>query len=655
MDPTAAHGATRRSITWTASAIGLLGLGLGLATDAAAETVVSNLGETPSGTESAVLGQWFAGPFVTDGRSYELTSVTFTLDPGQFPEPQVSFARVYEDDGTGAPGALLTELVNPGGLAFGPPGDYLFAAPGGVVLDPNTRYLVSLGSQVPPPGAADQRAGWAYSSSAASAGPGSMPGGAFRSFDGGASWALPNPQRYLLFAVEAHVIVQDSGCVASTDAEIHALIDTLRTAGSAIAIDGSDADWTLFPMFSDAPGDLPGNPGQDLVAGAFAPLSDRVEILARTAGAPDQTAGAFAVQLELLGGPAADVQIILDPVTGQHTVILVDVQNQPILPPAGTISDPSFQIAFGADFIEVEIPYALLIPFLPDLALPDQRSWARAGFASLGGFAIIDFGPGTSSYRLLPTPYTLDPPLPANPNAPLSLALPVAGEWLVSQGAFGEFSHQTYWAYDFHIVDQSFSFSSPPGSLNNADYYAFGEPLFAPADGIVTQAVGSNPDVPPLDPMAAPFNIVALDVGSGFDVSMLHERQNSVIVNVSDPVLVGDPLAEVGNSGFSTSAHVHLEINEAGAPLGASVRGVELENVRVALNPAGGDPWARVCASWEVREGFLVRTFGPPADVPALGATALASLFALLGGAGCLALRRQSERGISAASRRRTP
>jgi hypothetical protein len=54
----------------------------------------------------------------------------------------------------------------------------------------------------------------------------------------------------------------DSNCVQSTDAEIYTLIDSLRTAGAAISIDGNDSDWSVFPNFPDAIDDVPDIPGQ---------------------------------------------------------------------------------------------------------------------------------------------------------------------------------------------------------------------------------------------------------------------------------------------------------------------------------------------------------------------------------------------------------
>ena len=424
----------------------------------------------------------------------------------------------------------------------------------------------------------------------------------------------------------------DSGCAQSTDAELYTLIDTLRTAGAAISIDGNDSDWSAFPSFPDAIDDLPGNPGQEIVSGSIAPLADRIKLFARTAGLPTQTDGAFAVALEMLGSPSLEVQILLNPVTDVHVVIFFNLQNQPILPPTITVGPGSaIAIAFGADFIEVDIPYSVLTPFFPDLGLSAQRSWVRGGIGSTTALgAPLDIGPGTTSFRLVPTPYDLDPALPATANVPRQLSLPLQGQWLISQGAFGPLSQSGGWAYDFAAIDTSFNVSSPPGSMNNLEYYSFGEPILAPDAGTVVQAIGTNPDVTPptFDPLA-PFNIVEIDIGVGLSVSMLHERQNSVSVNVNDNVTEGQQVAEVGNSGQSTSAHLHMEINEAGGPLSSSIRGIELTDVRVSLNPVANDPWSRECAVWEIRSGFMVESL-PPAPAPTVPLSGPAGLVLLV-------------------------
>lgn len=175
-----------------------------LASPAAAQPLVSNTAESTDGQNFAVLSQWFAAPFVTDAAPRELTAVTVEIDPFQFPQNTVPFARIYADDGSGFPGAWIADLVNPPGLtASDPPGLYTFAAAAPVELAASTRYFVSLGSQIGGPGEPDQRANWAYTLSTASSGAGAMPGGSFFSSNQGASWTNPNPTRNPKFEVEA--------------------------------------------------------------------------------------------------------------------------------------------------------------------------------------------------------------------------------------------------------------------------------------------------------------------------------------------------------------------------------------------------------------------------------------------------------------------
>ncbi len=83
--------------------------------------------------------------------------------------------------------------------------------------------------------------------------------------------------------------------------------------------------------------------------------------------------------------------------------------------------------------------------------------------------------------------------------------------------------------------------------------------------------------------------------------------------------------------------------NLQGASLGASIRGVELTNVRVSLNPFPSDPWQRECAAWEIRSGFLVESLpAPPVLVPGLGHIGIIMLGAVVVGAGVIEVRRRS-------------
>lgn len=88
------------------------------------------------------------------------------------------------------------------------------------------------------------------------------------------------------------------------------------------------------------------------------------------------------------------------------------------------------------------------------------------------------------------------------------------------------------------------------------DYVADnGTPIYAAAAGIVAQAE-KTPDY---------GNIVKLDHGSGLETRYAHASK--LLVKVGERVDRGQPIAEVGNSGRSTGAHLHFEVRLNGVAL----------------------------------------------------------------------------------------
>lgn len=88
------------------------------------------------------------------------------------------------------------------------------------------------------------------------------------------------------------------------------------------------------------------------------------------------------------------------------------------------------------------------------------------------------------------------------------------------------------------------------------DYMAeVGTPILAVADGIVTQAE-STPDY---------GNIVKVDHGSGLETRYAHASR--LLVKAGDRVARGQLIAEVGNTGRSTGAHLHFEVRLNGVAL----------------------------------------------------------------------------------------
>lgn len=104
-------------------------------------------------------------------------------------------------------------------------------------------------------------------------------------------------------------------------------------------------------------------------------------------------------------------------------------------------------------------------------------------------------------------------------------------------------------------------------------YHIFGDPVFAVADGVVTEARDGLPEqVPGALPAGLPIeqadgNYVTLDIGGGAFVLYAHLRLNSVRVRAGDRVQRGDQIGEVGNSGNSQAPHLHLQVTDSPASL----------------------------------------------------------------------------------------
>ena len=82
-----------------------------------------------------------------------------------------------------------------------------------------------------------------------------------------------------------------------------------------------------------------------------------------------------------------------------------------------------------------------------------------------------------------------------------------------------------------------------------------GSPIYAAADGIVEQAE-STPDY---------GNIVKVDHGAGLETRYAHVSR--ALVKAGDRVAKGQLIAEVGNTGRSTGAHLHFEVRLNGVAL----------------------------------------------------------------------------------------
>lgn len=107
----------------------------------------------------------------------------------------------------------------------------------------------------------------------------------------------------------------------------------------------------------------------------------------------------------------------------------------------------------------------------------------------------------------------------------------------------------------------------------NENYWCYGQPVHAVADGTVTETVDRYPDNQPgvlpkeVTVEGAPGNHVILQIGEGQYVLFAHLKAGSVRVHVGDKIKRGDVIGQVGNSGNSSGSHLHLHVMDRNSAL----------------------------------------------------------------------------------------
>ena len=172
---------------------------------------------------------------------------------------------------------------------------------------------------------------------------------------------------------------------------------------------------------------------------------------------------------------------------------------------------------------------------------------------------------GKISGLRLTAPQTQKPPNTARNQTKLSL--PFKGEWFVFWG--GDTAERNYhqdspnqrFAFDIVKTDASGKTHSGAGAKNE-DYYAFGQEIVAPAGGTVVYVVDGIHDNAPgeMNRMFAPGNTVVIKHAENEYSLLAHFKQNSIRVRVGDKVTRGQLLGLCGNSGNSTEAHLHFQV-----------------------------------------------------------------------------------------------
>jgi len=140
---------------------------------------------------------------------------------------------------------------------------------------------------------------------------------------------------------------------------------------------------------------------------------------------------------------------------------------------------------------------------------------------------------------------------------------PFWGEWTMTQGHNGEYTHIGDWgkAFDFMIVD-SYSKTYKTTGLTCEDYYCYNKPILSPADGIVEEVIDNIEDnkIGSVNTVNNWGNSVVIRHAPGLYSQVSHLKKGSAKIKKGDSVKRGDVLAFCGNSGRSPEPHLHFQM-----------------------------------------------------------------------------------------------
>ena len=169
-----------------------------------------------------------------------------------------------------------------------------------------------------------------------------------------------------------------------------------------------------------------------------------------------------------------------------------------------------------------------------------------------------------AGFRITPPP--VEKPKNTSRNQ-TKLILPFKGKWSITWGGdtIEQNQHQDAPnqrnAFDILKTDASGKTHKGDGSKNE-DYYAFGQEIVAPAAGVVSYVVDGIHDNKPgeMNRMFVPGNLIIIKHAKGEYSLFAHFKQNSIRVKSGDKVTKNQVIGLCGNSGNSSEAHLHFQI-----------------------------------------------------------------------------------------------
>ena len=188
------------------------------------------------------------------------------------------------------------------------------------------------------------------------------------------------------------------------------------------------------------------------------------------------------------------------------------------------------------------------------------------------------------------------------------------GVWLVGDGPVNDSNHRRSifaiegriysperFAIDWEKIGAN-NDTRNGGSTRNENWWGWGEPVLAVADGDITEAVDEFSDntprmLPPvtLDNIAG--NHIVLRILQNCFATYGHLQRGSIRVRAGDHVHRGDVLALLGNSGNSTGAHLHLQLTDRNSVLQSQGVPFVFSNF-TDLGPGSDYPEKQISVPW---------------------------------------------------------
>lgn len=146
-----------------------------------------------------------------------------------------------------------------------------------------------------------------------------------------------------------------------------------------------------------------------------------------------------------------------------------------------------------------------------------------------------------------------------------AIGLPFFGEWSVSQGHEGSYTHKEEWkeAWDFVITDKDNKQFKNEGDFRE-DYFCFNKSVLASGDGVIEKVLTGIEDNTIGDSNLHQNwgNSVVIKHGYQLYSQVSHLMDGSVKVKKGDEVQKGDIIGRCGNSGRSPYPHLHFQIQQ---------------------------------------------------------------------------------------------